>query len=77
MEEQKEVQSMLSESLKLDDSNTDLEEELAELMKVDERLLPSVPDAELDSSIDELEKNLKNLHVKGKIFVISSLLIHL
>ena len=64
LEEQKEVQCILSESLKNDDSNVDLEKELAELMELDENILPSVPNTKLNSTIDELQKNLKNLHVE-------------
>lgn len=69
LEEQKEVQCILSESLKNDDSNVDLEKELAELMELDENILPSVPNTKLNSTIDELQKNLKNLHVEGKMFI--------
>lgn len=70
LEEQKEVQYILSESLENDDSNVDLEKELAELMKLDENILPSVPNTKLSSTIDELQKNLKNLHVEGKMFIL-------
>lgn len=69
LEEQKEVQCILSESLENDDSNVDLEKELAELMKLDENILPSVPNTKLSSTIDELQRNLKNLHVEGKMFM--------
>ena len=69
LEEQKEVQFTLSESFKTDDSNADLEAELAELMKSDENILPSVPNSELSPVIDELQKELKNLCVEGKIFI--------
>ncbi|KAK9308660.1 hypothetical protein QLX08_001494 [Tetragonisca angustula] len=64
LEEQKEVQFTLSESFKTDDSNADLEAELAELMKSDENILPSVPNSELSPAIDELQKELKNLCVE-------------
>ncbi|XP_017890873.1 charged multivesicular body protein 7 isoform X2 [Ceratina calcarata] len=67
LEEQKEVQSMLTEPLVDNELNIDLEEELAELMKLDENPLPSVPDTSLNSSIDELEMNLKNLQVKETV----------
>lgn len=70
LEEQKEVQCILSESLENDDSNVDLEKELAELMKLDENILPSVPNTKLSSTIDELQENLKNLHVEGKMFIL-------
>lgn len=72
LEEQKEVQCILSESLENDDSNVDLEKELAELMKLDENILPSVPNTKLSSTVDELQKNLKNLHVEGKMFILYS-----
>lgn len=70
LEEQKEVQCILSESLENDDSNVDLEKELADLMKLDENILPSVPNTKLSSTIDELQTNLKNLHVEGKMFIL-------
>ncbi|KOC69794.1 Charged multivesicular body protein 7 [Habropoda laboriosa] len=69
LEEQKEVQSLLSESFKSDDLNIDLEQELEELVKLDDNVLPSVPNTKLSSNIDELHKNFKNLHIGGKIFV--------
>lgn len=70
LEEQKEIQCILSESLENDDSNVDLEKELEELMKLDENILPSVPNTKLSSTIDELQRNLKNLHVEGKMFIL-------
>lgn len=66
LEEQKEVESMLTDPLAINESNIDLEEELAELMKL-ESPLPSVPDTSLNSSVDELEMNLKNLQVKETV----------
>lgn len=69
IEDQKDVQVMLSESLINDDSNADLEEELAELMKFDENIFPPVPNAELSFNVDELQKELQNLNVEGKIFI--------
>ncbi|XP_033318661.1 charged multivesicular body protein 7 isoform X1 [Bombus bifarius] len=73
LEEQKEVQCILSESLENDDSNVDLEKELADLMKLDENILPSVPNTKLSSTIDELQTNLKNLHVEdATVFHVSS-----
>lgn len=69
IEDQKDVQVMLSESLINDDSNVDLEEELAELMKFDENIFPPVPNTELSFNVDELPKELQNLSIKGKIFI--------
>lgn len=69
IEDQKDVQVMLSESLINDDSNADLEEELAELIKFDENIFPPVPNAELIFNVDELQKELQNLNVEGKIFI--------
>ncbi|CAK9805377.1 Charged multivesicular body protein 7 [Anthophora plagiata] len=66
LEEQQEVQSLLSESFKSDDLNIDLEQELAELAKLD------VPNTELSSNIDELHNNLKNLHIGGTSAVSSN-----
>lgn len=63
LEEQKEVQLMLSETLKNDDSNTDLEQELEELMKLEENVFPPIPNTKLSSSINELEQSFKDLHV--------------
>ena len=60
----------MSESFKNDNSNVDLEAELAELMKSDENIFPSVPNSELSPTIDELQKELKNLCVEGKIFIL-------
>lgn len=68
IEDQKDVQVMLSESL-VNDSNVDLEEELAELMKYDENIFPPVPNTELSFNVDELQKELQNLSVEGKIFI--------
>lgn len=67
IEDQKDVQVMLSESLINDDSNADLEEELAELMKFDENIFPPVPNAELSFNVDELQKELQNLNVEENI----------
>ncbi|CAK9810549.1 Charged multivesicular body protein 7 [Anthophora quadrimaculata] len=66
LEEQQEVQSLLSESFKSDDLTIDLEQELAELAKLD------VPNTELSSNIDELQNNLKNLHIGGTSAVSSN-----
>ncbi|OAD53989.1 Charged multivesicular body protein 7 [Eufriesea mexicana] len=63
LEEQKELQSMMSESFVNDDSNIDLEQELAELMN-DKNVFPSIPNTELNSNIEELQSNLENLHIK-------------
>ncbi|XP_054004467.1 charged multivesicular body protein 7 [Hylaeus anthracinus] len=65
LEEQNEVQLMLSENLKNDISDIDLEQELEELMKLDEDSLPSIPSEKLSSNIDELEQRLKNLQVES------------
>ncbi|XP_006620007.1 charged multivesicular body protein 7 [Apis dorsata] len=67
IEDQKDVQVMLSESLVNDDSNVDLEEELAELMKFDENIFPPVPNTELSFNVDELPKELQNLSIKENI----------
>lgn len=65
LEEQREVQVILSETLKNDDSNTDLEQELEELMRFEESVFPPIPSTKLDSSVDELEQSLRDLHVGG------------
>nr|XP_031849073.1 charged multivesicular body protein 7 [Nomia melanderi] len=66
LEEQKEVQSMLSETFK-DDSYTDLEQELDELIKLEENVLPSVPSTSLSTNIDEIEERLKKLQFGNTI----------
>ncbi|XP_076249031.1 charged multivesicular body protein 7 [Calliopsis andreniformis] len=65
LEEQKEVQFILSETLKNDDSNTDLEQELEELMKLEESVFPPLPSTNLSSSINELELSMNGLHIDG------------
>lgn len=61
---------MLSETLKNDDSNTDLEQELEELMKLEENVFPPIPNTKLSSSINELEQSFKDLHVDGTIHMV-------
>lgn len=65
LEEQNEVQLMLSETMKIDDSDIELEQELEELMKLDENVFPVIPNTKLTSDVDELEKSLKALHVEN------------
>lgn len=61
---------MLSETMKIDDSDIELEQELEELMKLDENVFPVIPNTKLTSDVDELEKSLKALHVESEIFKI-------
>ncbi|XP_076748835.1 charged multivesicular body protein 7 [Xylocopa sonorina] len=67
LEEQKEVEFILSESLTNDDLNTDLEAELTELMKLDADALPSVPNTKINTDIDELQKDITNLCIEEPI----------
>ncbi|XP_078049684.1 charged multivesicular body protein 7 [Augochlora pura] len=59
--EQNEVQNILSKSFENNESNTDLEQELEELMKEDEVIFPTIPNSPLNSTIDELQDSFKNL----------------
>ncbi|XP_076646901.1 charged multivesicular body protein 7 [Halictus rubicundus] len=65
LEEQNEVQSILSDTFKDNESNADLEQELEELMKLEEPILPSVPNSPLKTSVDELEDSFKKLHFEN------------
>ncbi|XP_033320832.2 charged multivesicular body protein 7 [Megalopta genalis] len=59
--EQNEVQYILSKSFEDNESNTDLEQELEELMKRDEVVFPIIPNSPLKSTVDELQDSFKNL----------------
>ncbi|XP_043261981.1 charged multivesicular body protein 7 [Colletes gigas] len=65
LEEQNEVQLMLSETLKSNDSDVDLEQELEELMKLDDNAFPVIPSTKLSSDVDELEQSFKNVHIES------------
>ncbi|XP_076299414.1 charged multivesicular body protein 7 isoform X2 [Lasioglossum baleicum] len=65
LEEQNEVQCILSDTFKDNESNADLEQELEELMKLKDPILPSVPNSPLNTSVEELEDSFKKLHFES------------
>lgn len=67
MEEKKEMDTVLSETLNDTDSDTELEKELAELLnEEDEASFPTVPSVpETRAEVETLEQRLMDLRMEG------------
>lgn len=63
VEDQREVQALLSESFKNNESDIELEQELADLMKQEECEFPAVPSDELNANFVDLEQSFNQLHL--------------
>lgn len=74
MEEKKEIDTVLSETLNNTDSDTELEKELAELLnEEDEASFPTVPSVpETRAEVETLEQRLKDLRMEGECCRLSS-----
>lgn len=70
--EYREIQSVLSETIKANDSDSELEQELDDILNssIKDTSLPAVP----DTSLPDLEKELEALNMKGNL---SSILFYL
>lgn len=67
LEENKEIDSVLSETLTNTDYDTELEEELAELMEEDNvEVFTAVPDS--NPEIEKLKQRLQDLRMEGKYY---------
>lgn len=69
LEEKQEIDSVLSETLNLTDSDAELEKELAELSNKDNVDISNTI-FETNPEIKKLEQRLKDLHMEGKYCVI-------
>jgi len=68
LEENKEIDSALSETLNNTDSDAELERELAELEEDNEDVFTAVPCS--NPEIEKLEQRLQDLRMEGKYYIL-------